>query len=582
MVGDLEKLLSAKSADSIRRTAMLMFACAALDGVVSILLADVLLKWLTLDKPPSVLWQAAMAGSIVIFCCISYLSYLRGYKTSAALLGAVLHAVEAHIPKLPLGWFSQNRIDQLSSLSAGDVMEVISIPAHLMKPFFNALVTPAVLMLGVLMLDWRLAVPMVFVTVSLVVILRWGTRISLNFNQQRRAAEAELSSRILEFGEQQATIRSAGQDNEACNHLYRAIDARSATLSRLINRSLPGILGFSVGLQTLFLSVMCVGVWFVKAGTLQPATLVAALVLTIRMMDSLQKLANLDIALQSARLSIEKIEDILLQRPLPLADKPVHPKGYSVEMRRVSFGLVLKNIEFVAPERSLIAVVGASGAGKSTLVSLLARFNDVDSGSIKIGGVDIRDMTSQVLNTMVCVAVQHSLLLDADLESNIAVGNPQSGPLAVREAARLAGVSQFVDELPQGWKTRLGPEGASLSEGQRQRINLARAFLSSAPIVVLDEPTANLDPHSEELIVRAIARLNQTKTVLVISHRPNCVRNADTILILERGKIQATGTHQALVATNPWYQQFVCSDDVLSNWTVKSVSYPKSNGAALP
>jgi ATP-binding cassette subfamily B protein len=235
---------------------------------------------------------------------------------------------------------------------------------------------------------------------------------------------------------------------------------------------------------------------------------------------------------------------------------------------------VLRDLTFYAPAHSMTAIVGASGSGKTTVTRLLMRFFDVTEGHVKVGGVDVRELSNEALMAQLSLVMQDVYLFDDSLEANIRVGKPDATAQQVAEAASLAGVDEIVARLPQGWLTPVGEGGAALSGGERQRVSLARALLKRAPIVLLDEATAALDSHNEAFVQAAIGSLKQSSTVLVIAHRLPTIMAAEQILVLDQGRLVEAGTHPQLLALDGRYAGFWRDRQRAGGWRLNAQAQP--------
>jgi ATP-binding cassette, subfamily B, bacterial IrtB/YbtQ len=280
--------------------------------------------------------------------------------------------------------------------------------------------------------------------------------------------------------------------------------------------------------------------------------------------------------LRMARNDLRRIIDVLGERPLPEPTaSPSVPEPGRIELDAVAFGYepgrpVLRGVSFTVPPRTMTALVGSSGSGKTTVTRLIARFFDVDSGTVRVGGRDVRDQTTDALMAQLSLVFQDVYLFDDTLEANIRLGRPDASDAQVREAARLAGVDEIVERLPQGWATRVGEGGASLSGGERQRVSVARAILKDAPIVLLDEATAALDPENDRFVQNALQTLRERSTLLVIAHRLPTVMAADQILVLDEGTIVERGAHAELLATGGRYAAFWLERSRARGWRVRA------------
>ncbi|MDD2640359.1 MAG: ATP-binding cassette domain-containing protein, partial [Arcobacteraceae bacterium] len=275
--------------------------------------------------------------------------------------------------------------------------------------------------------------------------------------------------------------------------------------------------------------------------------------------------------------AFKRIKSILAIEPLKV-HKPLETiKAYNIEFEKVNFAYqnqpthALKDVSFAMPNKTMTALVGHSGCGKTTITKMIMRYADPQSGSIKIGGVNIKNMTPEDLMKNISVVFQDVYLFDDTIINNIRMANPNATDKEVEEAANSAYCHEFITRLPNGYNTKIGDIGGSLSGGERQRISIARAILKNAPIVILDEPTAALDTQSEVAVQSAIDKLVENKTVIVIAHRLSTIAGADTILVVDNGRIVESGTHDELVTKNGRYYGMWQAQQRVKDWNVKSM-----------
>ncbi len=367
-------------------------------------------------------------------------------------------------------------------------------------------------------------------------------------------AEAFAGYRIVKaFG---AEAREAARFDAEAERLYRTNMTVTGVLSLL-----PPLMEFIGGLA--FAGVLWYGSQEIQAGRLTTGAFTAFLASLFLMYGPARKLSRVNANLQQAMAAAERIFEILdLQSEV--ADRPgataLLPLGGTVEFDDVHFRYgddattaALRGVSFRVESGTMLAIVGRSGAGKSTLVSLLPRFYDVTSGAVRIDGRDVRDVTLQSLRAQLAIVTQETVLFDDTVAANIAYGRPGASPAEVEAAARAAHAHEFIEKMPEGYQTRIGERGQRLSGGQRQRLAIARTLLRDAPILILDEATGALDPESERFVQEALATLMAHRTAIVIAHRLSTVRRADAIVVLDRGRIVETGTHDALVAAGGVY-----------------------------
>ncbi len=312
--------------------------------------------------------------------------------------------------------------------------------------------------------------------------------------------------------------------------------------------------------QAVFTGLLVLGAYLALGGDAGVAEVLTILVLAARSADPLLSLSDIGGRLRGARSVLAGLDTVLSAEPLPEAAEPKLPKGHALEFESVTFRqgerTVVDDVSLSVPEGQRLAVVGPSGAGKSTLLQLLARFHDVDAGTVRIGGVDVRAIDPQVLMEKIAIVFQDVYLFDGTIEENVRLGRPDAGEAEVREAARAARLDEVIARLPGGWAAHVGEGGALLSGGERQRVSIARALLKDAPVVLLDEVTSALDPVNEAAVHEGVERLMAGRTVVTVAHRMRTVRRADRVAFLDAGRIVEQGGHDELLRLGGRYAEF--------------------------
>jgi ATP-binding cassette, subfamily B, bacterial IrtB/YbtQ len=322
------------------------------------------------------------------------------------------------------------------------------------------------------------------------------------------------------------------------------------------------------------LTIAALGYWYAE-GRLDAGIVLIFLVLVLRVYTPLLEVAG---SVEQARLADAALRRIAAIRDLPPQPMPSQSSAEigepSIALDGVSFEYVpgepvLHNVSLQVPPRTLTAVVGPSGAGKSTLLALIARFWDVHEGAVRVGGVDVRELTDRQLFDLFTVVFQEPYLFQGSIRDNIAFGRADATDAAIEEAARRAQAHDFITALPKGYDTPVGEGGATLSGGERQRISIARAIVKNAPIVLLDEATAALDPINEQAVQQAVAELVRNRTVLAVAHRLSTIRSADQIIVLDAGRVVERGRHEELLALDGRYARLWAQRAHAATWRVQ-------------
>ncbi|MCO2313690.1 ABC transporter ATP-binding protein [Pseudomonas aeruginosa] len=364
------------------------------------------------------------------------------------------------------------------------------------------------------------------------------------------------------FAERQPLLRAAQRESVAPPFLSSSLRSLHRSTLELLRRSLPSGLGFALAVQAAFAFALLGGAWAVERQWLDGARLVAVLVLLVRFIEPLAQLTHLDQALRGAWQALDTLLRVFALAPLRSPEPGERPHDASlaaeaVELRLEDGRALLEDISLRLEPGSLNVLVGPSGAGKSSLLALLGRLYDADAGRVLLGGVDIRRLSETTLAASRNLVFQDNGLFRGSVAWNLRMARADADLEALREAARAVGLLEEIEAWPQGWDSDVGPGGALLSGGQRQRLCLARGLLSAAPLLLLDEPTASLDAASEAQVLRSLLGLRGRRTLLVVTHRPALARQADQVLLLEKGRLRLSGRHADLLVRDDWYAGFV-------------------------
>ncbi|MEW2493430.1 ABC transporter ATP-binding protein [Streptomyces nodosus] len=568
MIRQLYRVLGPEGSRPLNRLLVLQSGAAVFQGVAFALLVPVLRALLGTHPDDVWPWLTAFVGCALAYAALQGAAISGGF-TVGSQLSRVLHRRMAdQALRLPLGWFTAGRTAEFSRLAGQNVIQVMSTPAHLLRPFITSVLTPATLVIATFFFDVRTALVLLVCAPVLFAVQLASTAVMRRLDLGRDAAIGESADRVLEYARNQPVLRAFGRTAEGYGALDDALLAEARADRRLIARGLPGLVSFSFATRLVFALLLALGVSWQLDGSLTVPTLLALLVLLVRLIDSVSSAAEAGAGMRIARNTLERLSAVLDEPPFPQPAEPKTPRDASVEFTGVGFRHddgpadgaavrpVLHEVTFRLPERSMTALVGPSGAGKSTIAGLLARFRDTTEGTVRIGGVDVREIAADELAAHVSLVFQEVYLFDGTIEENVRIAAPDAGPGELAEAAALSGLDRVIEELPDGWDTRVGEGGARLSGGQRQRVSIARALLKDAPVLVLDEATAALDQENEALFAETVRTLADRKTLLVIAHRLSTVVSADQILVLEDGAITERGTHGELVTTGGTYASF--------------------------
>nr|WP_175220339.1 ABC transporter ATP-binding protein [Burkholderia aenigmatica] len=534
-------------------------AAALLDGACGLLLVPLIRAWFAGGQAAVLHWTIALGALTLCHAFVLYVAQRGGYRAGGALAAGLVERLVRHLPRIA-SWQAV-RDTHPAGLLRGPVMQAMGIPAHLLGPLIGAVVTPLAVVAGLAWIDWRIALCLAAAAVLLFALLERGGTRTLAFEQARASGDREMAVQLQTFAAHQGLLRFAGQEGDARAALQHAFDAQHRRTRALMRRSLPIELGFAGAVQGVFVAMLAGGAWAVSAGRLDAATAVAVLVLLVRFIEPLAQLTQLDQALRGGWRALDTVLAVLHAPRFdsPERGNPVHDA--SVDAVRVGYrsatgATLLDGVDLHCPAGGFVAIVGPTGAGKSTLLGLLARLDDPGTGQVLLGRSDVRHLSEATLAATRNLVFQDNGLFRGSLAWNVRMGHPDATDAELRAALDAVGLLRDAERLPDGLESDVGPGGQLLSGGQRQRACLARALLARAPVLMFDEPTASLDELSARRVRDSLIALRGQRTRIVVTHQPALAAAADTIVVLDAGRVRATGTHAQLVERDTWYATF--------------------------
>jgi ATP-binding cassette subfamily B protein len=556
----LLRVLGDEYAQPVRRTIALMTTTAIAEGLSYALLVPVLRALFGSDPAAAWPWLVAFGAAVAVYAVLRYRSDLSGFRVGTTLLDGLYHRLGDHLARLPIGWYSGSRVGEVSVLASRGVLDAMGVIAHLLAPFISACVTPLTIVVVILAVNWQLGLAVLVAAPLVAMIQVWTGRAMAATDTERAERDRDATGRVIEYLQAQPVLRAGGRTVERFRLLDDSLREVGRASRRTLLSALPGMVGLTLVVQVMFIVVLVLGVSLALGGDIGAAELLTVLVLAARCADPLLSLSDIGGKLRSARFELARLDAVLRTEPLPEPREPVRPERHDVEFESVTFRhrdrTVLDALSLSLHEGERLAVVGRSGAGKSTLLQLVARFYDVAEGAVRMGGVDVRAIDTEVLMAQIAIVFQDVYLFDGTIEENVRLGRPDAGDAEVRAAATAARLDEVIDRLPGGWTTTVGEGGARLSGGERQRVSIARALLKDAPIVLLDEVTSALDPLNEAAVHEGIEQLMMGRTVVMVAHRMRTVQRADRVVFLDEGRIVEEGSHDELLQRGGQYASF--------------------------
>ena len=517
-------------------------------------------------------WLALLFELISIFGGAVTASFSKMHQTHAGYFMAADRriAIADRMKSVPMGFFSANSLGQVSGVCTTVVGSIESMVPMVLVNILSGLITTAVFTLLLLLWNWRIGlIALAGIAVYLLVVSAMEKK-SAAIAQDSQKSQTALTEAVLETVQGMSVVKSFNLTGKGDKKLQDALEYHRRSNLQVEHVMTPYTAAQEAVLQIASVAMMAAAVALWIGGSLPLPDALMAVVVSFLVFSQV-KLFGMGVSM--LRLAGAAIDRTVETEQMPRLDekgKSVSPQRHDIVFDHVNFSYeakpILRDVSVTHPDKTTTAIVGPSGSGKTTFCNLVARFWDVDSGSVRIGGTDVRDYTLASLMDQISMVFQNVYLFADTIENNIKFGCPEATHAQVVEAARKACCDDFISALPEGYDTVIGEGGASLSGGEKQRISIARAMLKDAPIIILDEATANVDPENEDRLQKAIEALTHEKTVLMIAHRLKTVQGADQILVLDGGRIVQQGRHEELIAQSGIYADFVGGRKETAGW----------------
>ena len=471
---------------------------------------------------------------------------------------------------VPMGFFNENSLGEVTGVCTTVLGNIETLVPMVLVDIMGGLIGTIVFTAMILLFEWRIGLVALIGIVIYFLVISSMEKKSAAIAPNAQKSQTALTSAVLEYVHGMGIVKSFNLSGRGDKRAQDALEFNRKSNLAMEKLMTPytifqELVLQAAGIAMMFLSIFC---WI--NGTMPLANALMGIVMSFLVFSQVKLFGMGMSMLRLASASIDRTQQTEEMEQMDEKGKTFSPKNHGIEFSNVHFSYenkeILHGINIKLPDKTTTAVIGPSGSGKTTLCNLIARFWDVDSGSVKIGGRDVREYTLESLMDQISMVFQNVYLFADTIENNIKFGMPDATHAEVAEAARKACCDDFIEALPDGYNTVIGEGGASLSGGEKQRISIARAMLKDAPIVILDEATANVDPENEDRLQKAIEELTRDKTIIMIAHRLKTVRNADQILVVDEGKIVQKGKHEELIGQKGIYADFVLGRKEAIGW----------------
>ena len=462
---------------------------------------------------------------------------------------------------MPMGYFNDNSIGDITSITTNTAENLQDVATRVIMLTTQGILSTAMFTLALLFYDWRIGLLLILGIAVFFGINALMQKKSHKVSPLKTSSDAKLVASVLEYVQGIGVVRSYNLDQEANKTVDRAIRENEEINVTLEKTFVPYTCLQSLVLKLFGIAMIFLSIVLYVNNSMELISCLLLVISSFMVYAQLESAGSYSSLLRVLDLSMDRINKVFETPVMDTDGKALIPRTYSIKGEHVTFRYenkkVIDDVSFEIPQGTTTAIVGPSGGGKTTLTNLMSRFWDVDSGHITLGGTDVREYTLDSLLANFSMVFQNVYLFNDTIANNIRFGKPDATMEEVETAAKKACCHDFISALPHGYDTMIGEGGATISGGEKQRISIARALLKDAPIIILDEATANVDPENETLLQEAIAELTQGKTIIMIAHRLKTVQGAHQILVLDQGKIIQRGTHQELMKAGGLYSDFI-------------------------
>ena len=522
----------------------------------------------------STLWTSLgiIVVSLIVTIAINMKSTMLQTKAGYRACADKRIEIAEHLRYLPMGWFNDNSLGEVTSVTTNTMENMANIATRVVMVTTKGFLTSGIIAIMMLFFDWRMGLITLAGLVLFFAVNAAMQRAEQTLSKRKFDADERLVSKVLEYVQGIAEVKNFDLTNDSSTQVHAAVEeSRKASFAMEIPSVLYMLAQLVINKLTR-VAVCTAAIIFSLCGTMELSNCLLMLICSFILFEQLDSAGSFSSLFRSIDIGVDKANSILNVEPMDIDGEDLTPRCEDITLSHVSFSYdskpILRDVSLTVPEKTTVAIVGPSGSGKSTLCNLMARFWDVQGGSVSLGGKDVREYSYDSLIRNFSFVFQRTYLFSDTIANNIRFGKPDATLEEVKAAAEKARCYDFIMSKPDGFDTVIGEGGATLSGGERQRISIARAIMKDAPIIILDEATANVDPENEKELMEAISELTHDKTVIMIAHRLKTVRNADCIFVVDHGEIVQQGTHDELMAVDGLYRRFVVERKQAAGWKV--------------
>lgn len=519
-----------------------------------------------------------LTGFIILLISVILESFLRGISTMLQCKAGYRECagkrieIAEHLRYLPMGYFNENSLGEITTIITNVMEQLGDVATRVVMLTTQGILNTAIIVLMILAFDWRIGIICLVGIAIFSIINHIMRKANAETSAKKVEVDTKVISGVLEYIQGISEVKAYNMISASRNKLDDTIRMAGDTNTQLEMTSNRYIPLQNIVMKLTGVIILISSIRFYLNGSMELLTAIIMIIMSFIVFSGLETMGSYSSLLRVVDLCVERGKEILSLKPMDISGEEYITKTNNIEISGIDFAYnkkkIIDNISLIVPEKTMVAFVGPSGGGKTTLCHLIARFWDVDTGMISLDGKDIKKYSMNALMQNFSFVFQNVYLFHDTVANNIRFGKPDASMDDVITAANKACCHDFIIALPDGYDTVIGENGASLSGGEKQRISIARAIMKDAPIIILDEATANVDPENEKDLMEAVQALTKEKTILMIAHRLKTVKNADQIFVVDKGQIVQSGTHDELMKQDGIYRRFVDSRRQAIGWKI--------------
>ena len=520
-----------------------------------------------------------LTGFIILLISVILESFLRGISSMLQCKAGYRECADKrieiaeHLRYLPMGYFNENSLGQITTVITNVMEQLGDVATRVVMLTTQGILNTTIIVLMIIVFDWRIGIICLVGIAIFSIINHIMRKANAETSAKKVEVDTNVISNVLEYIQGIFEVKAYNLVSTSRTNLDDTIRMAGDTnteLEMICNRYIP-LQNIAIKLTGVAILISSIG--FYLSGSMDLLTSIIMLIMSFMVFSGLETMGSYSSLLRVVDLCVERGKEVLSLNTMDISGEEYTAKTSNIEISGIDFAYgkkkIIDNLSLIVPEKTTVAFVGPSGGGKTTLCHLIARFWDVDTGRVSLDGKNVKEYSMDALMQNFSFVFQNVYLFHDTVANNIRFGQPDASMENVITAAKKACCHDFIMALPDGYNTVIGENGPSLSGGEKQRISIARAIMKDAPIIILDEATANVDPENEKELMAAVQALTKEKTILMIAHRLKTIRNADQIFVIDKGRIVQNGTHDELMKQDGIYQRFVDSRIQAIGWKIK-------------